>query len=370
MRRGFPLPPRLVGVLTGLFGAVALVLAFQPPVLPWDRPLRVQVEVPAAVGALDSGAGVQMSGVKVGRVAGVERRRGREVVDVEVERRYAGLLHADAGALIRPHGLLGPKYMELRPGSTGRLQDGAYIPGSRVQISVDVDEVLNTLQPDVRDSLKIFFTEMGTASQGRGDDMNTALKALGASADNLATVTGTLHRRDEDLTQFFVSSETLNRDVQFTPVDQNLADTNKVLSGLVDVEDSIGGSIDHTASVLQKFDIVLRGNERNLATVLGQAPTTVSRARTALQAGSRLLSVVDPCIPALMAAVVETESSFSSSDANGNYVRVYSLGADTQAGPPQPGTSAGHSTCVPGTTNSGPLPHVSDQQMVNIILGN
>ena len=97
----------------------------------------------------------------------------------------------------QPHGLLGPKYVALSGGNFGTLREGATIPLSRTSTSVDLDQVLNTLQPDVRENLKVIFTELGKAADGRGANMNTAFRALGTGASDTATTTGVLRARSD-----------------------------------------------------------------------------------------------------------------------------------------------------------------------------
>jgi virulence factor Mce-like protein len=268
---------------------------------------------------------VELNGVKVGEVQQVDSKDGHALLKLTLQKQYANLLHADATAKVEPHGLLGPKFVSLEGGKKGQLKENAVIPLSRTQVGTDFDQLLNTFQPDVRDNLKVTLDELGNASRNRGDDMNDAFKALGQSSDNLATVTATLKRRDQDLADFIVASETLNADMQNAPISDNIRHTDEVLSGLVPVEDHIGGSIDHTAGVMRKVNVAMNGNGGNLAYVLSKLPALVTRLRTLLQAGTSITNGVNPALPDLMTAVWETEDAFSGRDANGHYVRVFAI---------------------------------------------
>ncbi|HEY7202476.1 MAG TPA: MlaD family protein [Candidatus Dormibacteraeota bacterium] len=379
---------RLIGIATTA-GAVALLAAlFHPPALPWSQTMRIGLEA-ASFGELNTQASVELGGIRVGSVEGLEMRHGRPFVEVSVDRAYAGLLHADASAAIRPHGLLGPRYVQLDGGTRGRLADGATIPISRVRVSTELDEVLDALQPDVRQSLQTLIVELGAASDGRGQDVNDALKSLGDATDDLATVTATLHRRDGDLAGSVVAAERLNRDLQNAPIAAQIRDTNQVLTGLVQVNGSIGHGIDHTASTLQALDVVLDGNSENLARTIDQAPATVTRLRAVLVEASGLVDGVNPAVPSLMTAIVETESAFSGSDANGHFVRIMTLlGTCTvglNAGCSVPATQPpgnGISSTRASALASGPVPapaaasaspprsHTSDQDLLRLFLGN
>jgi phospholipid/cholesterol/gamma-HCH transport system substrate-binding protein len=376
---------RLIGLATTAGAALLLVVLFHPPALPWSPTLRLSLEA-ASFGELNPQASVELGGIRVGSVDGLELRGGRPLVRVTVDRAYADLLHADASAAIRPHGLLGPRYVQLDGGRHGRLADGATIPISRVHVSTELDEVLDALQPDVRHSLQTLIVELGAASDGRGRDVNSALESLSDATDDLATVTATLHRRDQDLAGSVVAAERLNRDLQSAPLGAQIRDTNQVLSGLVQVDGSIGHGIDHTATTLQALDVVMDGNAENLSKALDRAPATVTRLRAVLASASGLIDGVNPAVPALMTAVVETESAFSGSDANGHFVRVMTLagtctvglnaGCATPARPVAGATTGSPATQAPAPASgqppasSTPRSHTSDQDLLRLFLGN
>lgn len=365
---------RVIGMATLAGGVLLALVTFHPPTLPWNAPLRMHVEA-SGFGTLNKAAGVELGGVKVGTVDAVRWQNGRAVLDISVDRAYAGKVHQDASASIRPHGLLGPKYVDLDGGSNGRMAEGGTIPLARVHVTQDVDQVLNSLQPDVRDNLKTIFIELGNASDGRGQDVNDALAALGKSAQDLRTVSDTLSGRSDDLAMFFVYSEQLNRDVQYAPIDAQIRDTDAVLAALVQVEQQMGDGIDQTAIVVRQLDIVMDGNSQNLAYVLQHSPATVLRLRTVIAAGDQLVTGISPGpTEALMTAVMETKSAFSYSDANGHYVRVLAIASTCTTGSPGAGVcSTPNGRVGPGgsatpQSQAGPRSSTTDQQLVNLML--
>jgi ABC-type transporter Mla subunit MlaD len=218
------------------------------------------------------------------------------------------------------------------------MKDGGSIPQSRTKVTTDFDQVLNALQPDVRQNLQVIFVELGTASDGRGVDMNQALQSLSQASDDMRTVTNELQTREPDTTTFIVSSEEFNRDVQNAPIAQNIADTNRVLSDLVTVENDLADSIDHTAGVLQTVTVIMDGNSGNLAYVLGHAPKTVTELNNYLTVNTAVVNGVRPSLPNLLTAVVEGESVVNGHDANGHYVRVLALSGACTVGPDPTGS--------------------------------
>lgn len=353
---------RLVGLAVTVAALLLGVAVFIPFALPWTHTLHVRVQA-GAFGEINPGAWVELSGAKVGTVDRVELVDGTALLHLSVEPRYADQLHADATAEVRPHGLLGPKYVYLRGGATGALQDDALIPLSRTTTGTDFDQVLNSLQPDVRANLKTIFIELGRAADGRGAQMNTAFQALGQSSTDLSTTTSTLHNRADDLAGLIAASEKLDRDLQNAPIDRQIADTDMVLSGLVQVEDSIGAGIDHTAGVTQQLDTVMTGNSANLAHILAKGPATVDQLRAVAAEIDAILVGVNPSLPNLMQAVLESKSAFAGKDGNGHYVRVQIVPHASGPGAPPP------PCCGPGSP-TGQAPPLHDQDLIALFLGN
>src|SRR2546421_3440881 len=349
---------RLVGLLVTLAAVAFAIIVFIPFSLPWGHSLRVQLQA-GAYGELNAGAWVELRGTKVGSVDHVAYKDGYSLISVVIDPRYAGQLHADTRAAVRPHGLLGPKYVDLQGGSAGQLSDGATIPISRTTVSTDFDQVLNSLQPDIRANLKTIFIELGRAADGRGATMNAAFLALGQSSADVSATTTVLSHRADDLAGLIAASEKLDRDLQNAPIDRQIADTDLVLSGLVKVEDAIGSGIDHTAAVTQELDTVLSGNSQSLAHVLSKGPATVANLRTVASELDAIIVGVNPALPCLMQAVLETKSAFGGRDGNGHYVRVQVVATSGTAPRPDCGGSPTSQT-----------PPLHDQDLVALFLGN
>lgn len=361
MRARRTIAPRLVGLLAAAAAILFGILIFVPPSLPWNSALHLQVQA-GAFGELNPGAWVELSGAKVGSVDRVEARDGLSLIHISIERRFASQLHTDTTAAIRPHGLLGPKYVYLGGGTSGAIADGATIPLSRTSVSTDFDQVINALQPDVRQSLKTIFVELGQAADGRGADVNATLKALGASSADVSSTTTVLHNRAADLAALVVASEELDRDLQSAPIDRNIADTNRVLAGLVQVEGAIGDGIDRTAAVTRELDVALKGNGANLAKALAKAPLTVDRLRRMTLELDGIITGINPSLPSLMQAVMETKSAFQGADKNGNYVRIQIVKSAQ-------GPGSGSAGAPPGPTTS-MAPPLSDEELIALFLGN
>ncbi len=370
---------RVIGLAASAVGVLPLLLVFHPPRLPWQPVFSFRIATPA-FSQLQPGASVDLAGKQAGQLDSLTVENGLPMLTVQIDGADAHLLHADTSAIIQPHGLLGPQYIELDGGSVGRLPAGGLIPASRVQVAVTLDQVLNVFQTTERQNLQTLIVQLGTASDHRGQDLNQTLQALGDASASLSQVTSTVRQHDQGLSSIIDSSQQINQSMQNAPLGAQLRDTDQVLAGLAAVDGSIGHGIDHTAAVLSDLDVILRGNTGNLRYALGRAPQVAAQLRTLLAEGSTLLKGVNPAIPALLISVVEAESAFGGMDANGHYVRVMSVtGACTLglnlgcSGAPGQGRPAGPVSGVPGAPGpaaSGlPPSTIPDRELMNMLFG-
>lgn len=366
---------RVVGLVAAAIGVLAVVMVFHPPQLPWQPVFAFRIESPA-FSQLQPGTSVDLAGKRVGQVTSLSVQHGLPMLDVQIDGQDAHLMHADATATIEPHGLLGTQFIQLTGGSRGRLPQGGLIPASHVQVAVTLDQVLNVFQTTERQNLQTLIVQLGKASAHRGKDVRATLRALSDASNSLAQVTSTVHQHDRGLSSIIDSSEQVNRSLQNSPLAAQISDTNQVLSGLAGVDSSLGNGVDHTAAVLTDLGGVLNGNTGNLRYTLSKSPRLLRQLRTLLGDGNVLLKGINPALPALMTSVVEAESAFGGTDADGHFVRAMSVmgtctlnlnlncsGGPGSGGPPVTVPGAG-GVKVPKPTSS-----ISDRGLMNLLTG-
>src|SRR5437588_917558 len=115
------------------------------------------------------GDDVTMSGLRVGKVESLSPASGTTQATLIIHKQFAPLF-ADARAVIRQKNLLGETYIEVNRGdaSQGAIADGGTINEDHTLTPVEVDQVLNALDPQVRDQLNIVINTLGQATAGRG----------------------------------------------------------------------------------------------------------------------------------------------------------------------------------------------------------
>jgi phospholipid/cholesterol/gamma-HCH transport system substrate-binding protein len=187
-------PSWLIGTVVIAVLAVASVLAFGS-LLGWDTkfPWHSAYEVKAVFGSAQNirpSSAVRIAGIEVGKVTEVEhlsaadqddlsaatdgaagvdadRPPGEDaaVVTMELDD-SARPVHSDATFKLRPRLFLeGNYFVDLSPGSPNadEVEDGHTFGLDRTSYSVQLDQVLSTLQGDVRSDLQTFLNQLGNA---------------------------------------------------------------------------------------------------------------------------------------------------------------------------------------------------------------
>ena len=204
-------------------------------------------------------ADVRIAGVSVGKVRKLVRdpRSNRTLATIEMQRRFAPI-PADTRAILRQKTLLGETYVELTPGSpkAPRLHEGARLANTRVQSTVEFDEILSTFDPPTRRAFRAWQQQGGRSVMHRGEDIN---QALGQLPDFLENGTDLLQVLDTD-------RAALRRLVKNTGV---------VFGALTEREQQLHNLIVNTRDV---FDTTAHRNER-LAETFSILPTFLTESR-------------------------------------------------------------------------------------------
>ena len=157
-------------------------------------------------GQLAEQSQVQISGVEVGRVTGIElgedNQAGRAIVTLELEPEFAPV-PSDTRAILRAKSLLGEAYIELTPGDKrdGSLEDGDELPEAQVARSVQLDEIFRTFDEKTRQAFIQGSIDNSIATSGRGAELNQFLGVLPGTFTELTDVLEILNAEDEDLSK-------------------------------------------------------------------------------------------------------------------------------------------------------------------------
>jgi virulence factor Mce-like protein len=157
-----------------------LWLSFGGPTPLKPKGYRFEIAFPEAT-QLAIEADVRVAGVPVGKVREkrIESPGNRTVAVVELERRYAPIA-SDARATLRQKTLLGETYVELTTGSEAAptVPEGGRLSNRAIQPGVELDEILDALDPYTRQAFRTWQQSLATGVAGRGQDLNDSFGNL------------------------------------------------------------------------------------------------------------------------------------------------------------------------------------------------
>jgi phospholipid/cholesterol/gamma-HCH transport system substrate-binding protein len=186
---------------------------------------------------LDRDASVQIAGVEVGRIESISLKEGKALVRLRIAPSVK--IEKDAIAAVKTHGILGEKYVELYPGTSG----AAYLaPGeqiSKTDRQTDIDRMLNQLSliaEDVRgvtsslnrvlagqageEAISSILTNTKNLTHNLNNVVLSNEAALRAALENTRELTGNLNRvvtrNDENVGQVVETLKSASREMEKT----------------------------------------------------------------------------------------------------------------------------------------------------------
>jgi phospholipid/cholesterol/gamma-HCH transport system substrate-binding protein len=144
-------------------------------------------------------ADVRISGVNVGKVKEIDLDEGAGRTDaiIEVEEEYAPI-SKDSRAILRQKTLLGETYVELTPGtqSAGKIPEGGRLETAQVAPTVELDEILRSLDKQTREGFQIWQQDLGKGIENHGEDFSDFLGVLPEFANNTNEVLKILNSQE------------------------------------------------------------------------------------------------------------------------------------------------------------------------------
>lgn len=235
---------------------------------------QVAVVVPRSGLVMDPDAKVKFRGAQIGRVGTVESENGQVRLELDLDPGLMGLVPGNALVDIRSTTVFGAKYVNfVEPADpAGRLQPGQVLRGESVTVEFNtlferLTEVLEMVEPA---KLNATLTALGTALQGRGDELGDLL----VDADRLLReINPSIPALRHD---FQAGAAVTNLYADTAPDLLRTVDNATALSGtLTDNEQNFDALLLDTIGLADTTGAVLTENEQNLGTALDLLrPTT------------------------------------------------------------------------------------------------
>ena len=246
-----------------------------------EQPIRMKVELPTAQ-AVTPGQGqfVRVAGVRIGAIGQVELEDGHAVVNIEIDKKYEGLIREDATMLLRPKTGLKDMFLEVDPGDGKPLGEGDTLRlGNAIQ-DVNLDEILAMLDRDTREYLLLLVHGAGKGLQGRGKDLREVFRLFEPT-----------HR---DLARLNVSVATRR------------ANLRRLVSALDELSTELAGREDELANLVSSASKVFRAyasEDRNISAAVRELPKALQQTTRTVGEVERLAEVLGPAAERLRPAV-------------------------------------------------------------------
>jgi phospholipid/cholesterol/gamma-HCH transport system substrate-binding protein len=235
---------------------------------------------------------VQIAGVQVGKIVSATREGEQAKVVFDVDE-SAAPLHQGLRVRLGSRSLVEESYLDITDGQGAPLADGTVIPPSQVVPSVQVHDVLASLDDKTRADAGSLLRSMGPATAGTGPDTarimnglgdlgrqgNTALDAIAAQSSDLRTlsqqlpvVLNSLNTSQGQIAGLVTDAQQLTHAVAGRQ-DQVQAVVNK-LPGVLDSAKDASGGLDDISGSLAPVASNLRTASPYLSQALKQLPDT------------------------------------------------------------------------------------------------
>src|SRR5436190_5434009 len=251
-------------------------------------------------GQLVNGNLVEVGGLKVGTVTGIELTDDNQA-DVAIRLTDGGItpLHRGTTAYVRVPSLsaVANRYIELHPGPNDApaLSDGATVAAHNTQTAVDIDAVQSTLDADTRARLQTIIHGGAQAyAGGGGRGLDRALRYLSPALAQMQATLGQVVADRPALERFLVASSGAVHALASHRDDlaQGLASTATTAAALSRDERALGDA-------LRRAPVTLAAGTRTLrdaTTTLDEVTPTARAARPAAPRLSRLLTTAAPVL--------------------------------------------------------------------------
>jgi phospholipid/cholesterol/gamma-HCH transport system substrate-binding protein len=269
------------------------------PVVGKDN-FELKAEVESVQGVLPGqGQAVNVSGVKVGDVGGVELVDGRAVITMRIEERFARV-YPNASILLRPKTGVKDMVVELDPGSPSSgepLEEEATLPNDQSNADVNFDEFLASLDGDTQDYLRMLVGDGGRALRnGGGRDLaNTFRRLQPLSRDfakanryviqrrhklkrvmhNFSLIMTEIGAHDRELARFVGANAAVFR--RFANQNENLAETVELFPEALRTSNTALAKIDRLGQSMESTFTNLLPTARHLGPALTQMQPFFSR---------------------------------------------------------------------------------------------
>lgn len=235
----------------------------------FDDGYRITVPL-ADVGNLIHDSDVRIAGVRIGKVERVDLDGGRAHMTVNLAS-SAVPLHEGVTVRVGEKTVLGEGFVDIVDGRGPALAEGATLPEAAVKPSVQLQDLMSSLDPGTRASLGAMVRSAGAGTAGTRDEMADMLEGLGKLGREGHTALDAIAAQSKDLEA--LSAETVT---------------------LLEALDTGDGQIASLVSHAQQLTSATAGSRRAVEQTVRKLPITLDRAQAASTGLTSLAGALTP----------------------------------------------------------------------------
>jgi phospholipid/cholesterol/gamma-HCH transport system substrate-binding protein len=219
------------------------------------------------------GQTVNLSGIKIGSIAGVNLESGVAVVTMNIDPKYAPLIHTDSSLLLRPRTGLQDMTIEIDPGQKNQeVKEGSTVPIANTQLNVDPDQILASLDGDTQSFLQLLLQGGAQGLYGHSEQLSAGLRRFDPTVHDIARINSALVQRRGNLRRVItnfgkLSTELGHRDTELA---RFVRSSNTVLGSFAKEQNAIRSTLQEFPPTLSQTQSTLTSANR-LALILGPA---------------------------------------------------------------------------------------------------
>lgn len=258
-------------VLTGILIVLFMLAGTQVhvPLLSEPRPYHVTVELEDSDNLVPA-SDVRIAGVHIGDVQSIELGDGGAVATLRLDSDYAPL-HQGVQVRVGEKSVVGETYVEITDGNGEALRAGSALPAKVVQSSIQLGDVLRSLDAPTRISLRALIRSLGAGTDGTREDVAALVRGLGDLGKEGHTALDAIAAQSQDL-------QALTRET----------------ATVLEVLDVGEGQIADLVGNARQVSEATAGQSDAVKTSMRLLPSTLDTTRTASSALNRLAAALAP----------------------------------------------------------------------------
>jgi phospholipid/cholesterol/gamma-HCH transport system substrate-binding protein len=224
------------------------------------------------------GQAVDIAGIQVGELSAVTLENGHAVITMQIDPKYAPLIHQNAQLLLRPKTGLNDMVVEVDAGTSSAppVRAGSTVPLANTQPNVNPDEVLASLDADTRTYLQLLLAAGAQGWGHQGLRLSADLRRLQPTTRDLARISGSLAKRRNNLSHVIHN---------FRLLSEALGGKDRQLAEFVDSSNAVLGAF--------------ANQEASIRSALKELPPTLSQTQSTLRSSNQLALTLGPALSAL-----------------------------------------------------------------------